>query len=320
MLASWGRPDDYDAWRCDGWSWADLQPARHRVEATLVLRSAGRLGPVNRLFEAGAGAEGIGIERGRFTITGDRRVTVADAYGTNARTGAEVERVLLDGRRAGGVRLVGGEEIEAGAVVVSAGAIHTPTILLRSGIDRPGLGHNLQDHPAVRVVLRLPPRRRVRSRRRLPFAVVGRRDNVQFVPMDYTNDLATGGVTVALMDARSRGRVTLDATGGPEVRFEQLADERDRAALAGGIELVERVLPEAEVPAVDDLGDVFHAAGTCRMGDRADPDAVVDVDGRVIGYDGVYVADASIMPKLPRANPMLTCVLIGERFAQSLRL
>ena len=67
---------------------------------------------------------------------------------------------------------------------------------------------------------------------------------------------------------------------------------------------------------VDALGDVFHAAGTCRMGDRADPGAVVDGAGRVIGYESLWIADASIFPTLPAANPMLTCVLVGERIVE----
>jgi choline dehydrogenase-like flavoprotein len=258
----------------------------------------------------------VALERPPFTTASRRRVAVDDVYTAPTRADAEVRDVLLDGRRAVGVRLINGEEVEAATVVVSAGAIHTPALLMRAGVDRPGLGGNLQDHPAARVVVDLPPDERVPDRRRLPFGVVGRKGAIQFVPMDYTDDLATGGVTVALMDAHARGRVVLTDEGRPDVRFEQFADDRDRAALAGGLATVKRMLPTAVVPAVDDLGDVFHAAGTCRMGDPADPEAVVDGRGRVIGYEGLRVADASVMPTLPEANPMLTCLAIGERLAE----
>jgi choline dehydrogenase-like flavoprotein len=311
MMATWGRPGDYDGWGRPGWAWADLQPARQRVEATLPLRRPRRLGPVNAAFAAAAAEAGIELERPPFTVAGRRRVTVAQAYGVTGRPDSEVERLLLDGRRAAGVRLTNGDEIEADEVVVSGGAIHTPRLLLRSGVDRPGIGANLQDHPAVRVVLRLAEGQRVPDRRRLPFAVVGRSGEHQFVPMDYTDDLATGGVTVALMRARSRGRVT-----ERDLQFDQLSDERDRDALAAGLRLIERLVPQAEMPAVDDLGDVFHAAGTCRMGDASDPDAVVDDAGRVIGYEGLRVADASIFPALPAANPMLACMLVAERLVE----
>jgi 5-(hydroxymethyl)furfural/furfural oxidase len=63
------------------------------------------------------------------------------------------------------------------------------------------------------------------------------------------------------------------------------------------------------------VGDYVHAAGTCRMGAVDDPGAVVDPLLRVIGYDGLRVADASVMPDLPRANTHVTCVMIGERAA-----
>jgi choline dehydrogenase-like flavoprotein len=315
MMATWGPPADYDAWALPAWSWADLRTARRRVVATLPLHRPRRLGPLTAAFATAAADAGIALERPPFTMARRRRVTVAQAYGVTARVDcrvdSHVDRILLEGRRAAGVRLTSGEEIEAGDVVLSAGAIHSPRLLLRSGVERPGIGANLQDHPAVRIVVHLPEDRRWPDRRRLPFAVVGRTDEHQFVPMDYTDDLATGGITVALMRARSRGHVS-----ETDVRFDQLADDRDRAALQAGLRLVERVLPDAEVPPVDDLGDVYHAAGTCRMGDPSGPDAVVDDRGRVVGYDGLRVVDASILPTLPAANPMLTCVLIAERLVE----
>jgi len=56
-----------------------------------------------------------------------------------------------------------------------------------------------------------------------------------------------------------------------------------------------------------------HPAGTCRMG--TGEDAVVDAELRVRGIDGLRVADASIMPTLPRGNPNLACMMIGGKMA-----
>jgi choline dehydrogenase-like flavoprotein len=67
---------------------------------------------------------------------------------------------------------------------------------------------------------------------------------------------------------------------------------------------------------VANVGDYVHAAGTCRMGRPDDPGAVVDPELRVIGYDGLRVADASVLPDLPRANTHLTAVMVGERAAR----
>jgi len=63
-----------------------------------------------------------------------------------------------------------------------------------------------------------------------------------------------------------------------------------------------------------------HAGGTCKMGPRSDPGSVVDHCGRVHPLRNVYVADASIMPQIPRANINLTCMMIGMRVASSLLL
>jgi choline dehydrogenase-like flavoprotein len=53
----------------------------------------------------------------------------------------------------------------------------------------------------------------------------------------------------------------------------------------------------------------FHPVGTCAIG------AVVDAHGRVLGLEDVVVADASIMPTIPRANTNLTTAAIAERIA-----
>jgi choline dehydrogenase len=62
----------------------------------------------------------------------------------------------------------------------------------------------------------------------------------------------------------------------------------------------------------------WHPVGTCKMGPESDPTAVVDHAGRVHGVEGVYVADAAIMPRVPRATTAMPVVVIGERIARFL--
>jgi choline dehydrogenase len=87
------------------------------------------------------------------------------------RAGVEVSRIVLEGGRAVGVELLGDggvEQVRAARVVVSAGAIQSPTLLLRSGIgpagdlaaagidcavDLPGVGENLMDHQGIGVFM-----------------------------------------------------------------------------------------------------------------------------------------------------------------------
>jgi 5-(hydroxymethyl)furfural/furfural oxidase len=61
---------------------------------------------------------------------------------------------------------------------------------------------------------------------------------------------------------------------------------------------------------------VWHAAGTCRMGTADDPYSVVDARGQVLGVEGLRVADASIMPTIPRANTNLPTIMIGDRMGR----
>ncbi|HWJ40309.1 MAG TPA: GMC family oxidoreductase [Candidatus Limnocylindrales bacterium] len=59
-----------------------------------------------------------------------------------------------------------------------------------------------------------------------------------------------------------------------------------------------------------------HPVGTCKMGPASDRTAVVDSRGRIHGIDNAYVADASIMPVIPRANTNIPALVVGERIAR----
>jgi 5-(hydroxymethyl)furfural/furfural oxidase len=63
---------------------------------------------------------------------------------------------------------------------------------------------------------------------------------------------------------------------------------------------------------------VWHPVGTCRMGDPADRMTVVDPEGKVIGSENVYVADASIMPTLPTANTNIPVIMAAEKISDML--
>ncbi len=66
-----------------------------------------------------------------------------------------------------------------------------------------------------------------------------------------------------------------------------------------------------------DVQHYYHPVGTAHMG--SDPaTSVTDERGRVHGLDGVLVADASLMPRIPRANTNIPAIVIGERVAEFL--
>jgi choline dehydrogenase len=63
----------------------------------------------------------------------------------------------------------------------------------------------------------------------------------------------------------------------------------------------------------------YHPSGTLRMGPEGDEMAVVDDECRVRGVENLYVADASVMPTVPRANINLPTMMIGERVSDFVR-
>jgi choline dehydrogenase len=66
-------------------------------------------------------------------------------------------------------------------------------------------------------------------------------------------------------------------------------------------------------------GSGYHPCGTVPMGPEGDAAAAVDQHGRVRGVEGLFVADASIMPTVPSANINVPTLMIGERFGEWLR-
>jgi 5-(hydroxymethyl)furfural/furfural oxidase len=63
---------------------------------------------------------------------------------------------------------------------------------------------------------------------------------------------------------------------------------------------------------------VWHASGTCRMGNAKDPYAVTDIEGRVHGTQALRVVDASLMPRLPSANTNIPTIMIAEKIADAM--
>ncbi len=77
-------------------------------------------------------------------------------------------------------------------------------------------------------------------------------------------------------------------------------------------------------PASDDefiaaSGAMFHPTSTCSIGAADNPAAVVDPQCRVYGVEGLYVADASVMPKAPSANTNIPVIMVAERAAEFIK-
>jgi choline dehydrogenase len=153
-------------------------------------------------------------------------------------------------------------------------------------------------------------------------------------------------IPTALLTPRSRGHVSLRAAD-PTVRgrldhaFLSDPDGADLTALVQGLGMLRELVakpsleaycgqPLVAPPDFDDRPSLeqwarfthrhyWHPAGTCKMGHTTDLMAVVDAVGRVHGVANLTVADASVLPRVPRSTPALPVVVTAERIAASFR-
>ena len=337
-----GTPADYDEWG-PGWSHAEVEPYLRRAEGRLRTRrfEPDEVSPWHRAFAEAAGegaivhpANAVGTvrwntafayldaarERPNLTILGDTLVDRVDP-----------ERRVVHTDRG---------ELEAGKIVLAAGAYGSPGVLLRSGIG-PGLardlpvGAGLVDHVGAGIAcepseLLQTDMNRFEAQHPVFMAQVTVRSGADLFLFPAVDPGWEISAAVFVMKPWSRGSVRLNSPdpGTPlaiEHRF--VSDPRDLDAVATGVEelralaardavrkyVVRELRPGAKVPgrrwAALAARGFFHPVGTCAIG------SVVDARGRVLGLDGLVVADASIMPTIPRANTNLTTVAIAERIA-----
>lgn len=182
--------------------------------------------------------------------------------------------------------------------------------------------------------------------------------NVHVHPQNFRGTteeaLETGVLLVTIMDMHSRGRVTVtssDPTDRPDIFVNMFSDRRDmlqaregirrgyeflqqeslQSIMAGapylgardghGVELT-RVIDDddaLEEAIIEHTVQYYHPVSTCRMGDPDDDATVVDPTGKVVGVDDLYIADASIMPEIVRANTNATVLMCAEKIADGLR-
>jgi 5-(hydroxymethyl)furfural/furfural oxidase len=216
------------------------------------------------------------------------RVSTNDAYLEPARDranlsivgGAMVDRVEFDGSRAVAVRVRAAgkwRRIEGGEIILSAGAIHSPAILMRSGIgpanelralgipvraDAP-VGRNLLDHPQLSMQLDLKAEARAATlesrhtnccvRYTSGLAEAGTNDMI-FIAFNLLGNqpehLRYGYIWAAVYRSFSRGSLTINSTdpdANPEIRFQMLSDPRDLIRMR---DAMRRLLELTEHPAI----------------------------------------------------------------------
>lgn len=433
MIYVRGHAKDFDTWAemgADGWSYADVLPYFKRAEnwhgdagdpayrgtdGPLHITRGARKNPLFQAFidagaEAGYGTtddynghrqEGFGAFE--MTVWKGKRWSAASAYLKPAlampnceMVNGLVEKIEIEDGRATGVRLTDGRLIKARTeVVLSAGAINSPKILMLSGIgpakhlaendiplvaDRPGVGQNLQDHLEMYIQfsaskpVSIAPywslwgKALVGAQWLFTKTGLGATNNFEacgfirsdkgvqypdiqyhFLPIAVRYDGKTppGGhgfqAHTGPMRSPSRGEITLrskDPADAPKIQFNYMSHDKDwedfrrairltREIFATGpmSEFVDHEIQPGEDAQSDEALDAvirehaesaYHPCGTARMGRRDDPMSVVDPENRVIGVEGLRLADSSIFPLIPNGNLNAPSIMVGEKAADAI--
>lgn len=417
MLLAPGDRADYNRWAtesgCGRWDADAMAPWLEAVARSWPSTTV-TPGPVTEAFVAAAAAAGhpviaadtlsadrLGILQARLAVNNGRRhsaydqhlAPIVDRAGVAVRddrvgrltvmTESPVAEVVVDGRSARGVVLTDGTTVEADRVVVSCGAVHTPRLLMASGLTSVS-DHPVRDHPSFAFTLALrdptpsPVERSPLISRVLRWSAVSGSDrgDLQAFVIDRVDRVGPGDgdgndgdrdqqplavVVVGLMSVSSVGRIgpgEPDSSGGGRFVTGALSTERDRRLLRRGVRhvldlvsgpemasLVEEVFvddrgtPAATLRAMGDdeldrwltghPGPYAHPAASCPMGPmapsppgkRSQPTMVSEDPadgGRLVGFDGIHVIDASVIPQLVSAGLQVTVAAVAERLAAGL--
>lgn len=269
------------------------------------------------------------------------------------RTNTEVSQLIISNGRVTGVQLTSGEVIEGDEIVVSCGTIWTPNLLMRSGI---GPADHLSEH-GIRVEADLPvgetmsdhigpglqyrhdgPRGGSAGPAQALLIGASNGIDIDYHAFPVAPPLGDGPtefvLAVFLLRSSGEGRVRLGEKHGDDPvviapplpddanerlrhAFRRIADW-EKSTAASELECVQIDpidLTSAAAPQI--ARDRFtvsygHMTGTCPMG------TVLDADCRVLGIEGLRVADASVMPTIPSGNTYLGCVMVAERIARKM--
>jgi choline dehydrogenase-like flavoprotein len=399
-------PEDFDAWGSTLWNFKAVLPFFRKLEADQDFRGEahGNDGPIpvgryseDKWMPFQAGFYNSALARGfsekpdlnhfdgsgvgplpRNDIIG-LRVNSAIAYLNPVRIRPNlrvlprhrVHKLLIRGSRAVGLQsLVDGQlhEIEADEIILSAGGLESPHLLMLSGIgpaqelkelgipvvmDLPGVGENLTDHGMVHVQYAS-----VDGHQTWTSTLVDQTVGLIFTASQspYRNDLrlqptlaaeedpgssliAKAWVTCVLDRPTSTGKLKVrsaDPLVAPRIEFRYLGTPFDVVRMRDAVRVAVRIVDDDHdmqasykrlAPLDDDLASDepldrwllanirtgFHSCGTARMGNASDSMAVVDERCRVLGIEGLRVADLSIAPTVGRASMHPTALMIGER-------
>jgi choline dehydrogenase-like flavoprotein len=350
---------------------AELEPYYDRVEQVLGVRERRDWTTSVRTVEAGFRALGAELEpvhsytdgncmrcgsclQGCPTNAGKstQNTYIHDAWARGLlelRANAAVERVLVEDSVATGVEYVdaAGERhtVRARAVVVAAGALNTPQLLMRSGLENAAIGRHLGLHP-VRLVYGLFDKPQDAH---MVYPITAHcmdfqhdedggfvleattiQDPISFATtlcdehgplwgqrlVDAVRGFRHWAGVLAMVNDENNASVVVGEDGGE--RFDIDFNERERGRIDASFGFARDVLEAAGATRVCWTGLAStHVQGSCRMGD--DPGlSAVDRNGESHDVKRLFVGDGSLIPRTLSVNPSLTIMALATRLADHL--
>lgn len=400
--------DDWASWGNEEWSYTKVLPYFRKAETDLdikddfhgtdgplpISRKVGETWPViqsafhtaclqngfdttddmNGVEPTGVGVVPMNNQKGvRMSTAITHLAPMRHHLNLTIRGNVFARKILIENRQVTGVEAESGGEVftvESNKVVISAGALKSPHILMLSGIgpkdqldeygidvlqDTPGVGANLRNHPISPISFRVKEGIKLQPdasgvRIALRYTAKGSDDSNDM--MMTTSSLFSPFTGEMLPDRIGRISCVIELPAGagfvrlnsadpavqPKFDYRYFSHPEDMRRMRDGIRLAVkmletdaykdvsdgRVTPTEEILTDDDaldlwirqtVGSARHVSGTCKIGPDSDPMAVVDQQCRVKGFQGLWIADSSVMPQVPRANANATAIMIGERVA-----
>jgi len=401
--------DDWASWGNEEWSYTKVLPYFRKAETDLdikddfhgtdgplpISRKVGETWPViqsafhtaclqngfdttddmNGVEPTGVGVVPMNNQKGvRMSTAITHLAPMRHHLNLTIRGNVFARKILTENRQVTGVEVESGGEVftvESNKVVLSAGALKSPHILMLSGIgpkdqldeygidvlqNTPGVGANLRNHPISPISFRVKEGIKLQPdasgvRIALRYTAKGSDDSNDM--MMTTSSLFSPFTGEMLPDRIGRISCVIELPAGagfvrlnsadpavqPKFDYRYFSHPEDMRRMRDGIRLAVkmletdaykdvsdgRVTPTEGILTDDDaldlwirqtVGSARHVSGTCKIGPDSDPMAVVDQQCRVKGFQGLWIADSSVMPQVPRANANATAIMIGERVAE----